>query len=454
MPPPQKDNETEPDHSGIERNQFALAITSPETGPHGQGVQILRMVVDAIQECNLRCTYCHPGEVWLKRNLDVRIIRRIFEAANDYGLLEVVISGGEVTMHPQLDGLLDATHLLQRPTVTVITNATLLNPSTVNAIMRSNVTRIVVSVDGVDNETHGSARGKNLKQVLAGLRAVQDIGREITVVSVAHRGNFRGLTTLSRMLAREGLAGQHHYCAPSYSGTAREYYPRLRLEARDYEELQEQVDITHAELLPLGFFVAFNSFWPVTGRRTLVDAGRTITLQQLVEQQKDSLIHVRPDGEFRLAALSWGRATVGRSGIGNVNSDNPRDLMVSADALFRSDEVCQLPREVEAAHKFQINGPTAGATDVIIDSQEDPFLLAETIPVRRLNNFDLLRNPFRRHQIVALASEIRRSPKSFRTARHTTGIVMVFDRRRAHVTLLFSEEWNMIANLLAGESEM
>jgi hypothetical protein len=27
-------------------------------------LQVLRVVVDAVQHCNLRCTYRHPGEVW------------------------------------------------------------------------------------------------------------------------------------------------------------------------------------------------------------------------------------------------------------------------------------------------------------------------------------------------------------------------------------------------------
>src|SRR6266511_4474074 len=209
-----------------------------ELGPDGAGLQVLRIVIDGVQECNMRCLYCHPGEVWLQKQLDARTIGEVLAAAEEYGCLEVVLSGGEITMHHQLAHVLEATHRARRTTVTLITNATMLTPACIDALTESNVTRICVSLDGVDNNTHGSARGKNLKAVLSGLRAVQATGREITVISVAHQQNFRRLVELSRFLADAGLAGQHHLCAPSYSGTAREHYPDLKLRLVDYFTLQ------------------------------------------------------------------------------------------------------------------------------------------------------------------------------------------------------------------------
>jgi MoaA/NifB/PqqE/SkfB family radical SAM enzyme len=61
-----------------------------------------------------------------------------------------------------------------------------------------------VSVDGVDNTTHRSARGKNFKIVWQGLEAVQSAGKPVTVISVAHQGNYRELLALSELLAFSG----------------------------------------------------------------------------------------------------------------------------------------------------------------------------------------------------------------------------------------------------------
>jgi len=101
--------------------------------------------------------------------------------------------------------------------------------------------------------------------------------------------------------------------------------------------------------------VTFNSFWPATGQRPLhVNNGRTITLQQLSEQAKDSLVNVRPNGEFRINATTWGRETIGNAVIGNVCNDDPQALLSAAERQFRASSVGQLPREAEAVHKFQL----------------------------------------------------------------------------------------------------
>lgn len=433
----------------------ASAAGAVESGPGGAGagLQVLRLVVDAIQECNLRCKYCHPGEVWVRRHLDVEHVRGVVGAAEQHGCLEVVLSGGEITMHPQLAGILDATHLAGRTVVSLITNATLLDDDRIHALRRSNVTRICVSVDGVDDETHNSARGRTRDRVMEGLRRVRETGREITVISVAHKRNFQRLTELSFLLADEGLASQHHMCAPSYSGQARRYFSQLRLEREDYFALQDAIDPVHAELAARGVYVTFNSFWPATGQRSPVtDAGRAITLQQLVEQRKDSLVHVRPDGEFRLAPASWGRETVGGAALGNVCTDDPAALLRQADRRYRSAELRQLPREVEAQHKFQLGqGADTQATDSIIDSDANTDELVCTVPVRRLSELSLLDNPLDDELLRRIARRAVERPTAVRFVRHASGVHLVFDRLASHVTLLRAEEWPRLAALLDAE---
>jgi hypothetical protein len=88
----------------------------------------------------------------------------------------------------------------------------------------------------------------------------------------------------------------------------------------------------------------FNSFWPATGRRSpVLDGGRSITLQQLSEQVKDSLLHVRPDGQVKLTAASWGRETIGDAVVGTVHDTDPADLLATAARVYREGGVGQLP---------------------------------------------------------------------------------------------------------------
>lgn len=413
-----------------------------DAGPQGAGLQVVRAVADTVQHCNLRCLYCHPGQVWRKGQVRVAELTALFAAAEEYGVLELILTGGEITLHPHLDALLEATHLLKRTSTTLITNATKITDVMVEQLARSNITRICVSLDGVGNDTHGSARGKNFHRVMDGLRALQSTGREITVISVAHQGNFHRLTELSYMLAETGLASQHHLCAPSYSGEARQHYDQLKLRYDDYFALQRQVDAAYQDLKPRGFWLGFNSFWPATGRRSRVDGGRTFTLQHLAEQTKDSYIIVRSNGAFRLTTASWGRETVGNAAIGNIYRDEPRNLLLLADHLYRSGKLKQLPREVEALHKFQV-GPGADTvqTNALIGNNDDPETLVAMVPIKPLSEFSLLQNRLDYDELAPAAEAVRSGSTTYRFIRHASGIYLVFNRLRSHVTLLTKEEW-------------
>lgn len=404
---------------------------------------VLRAVLDVVQQCNLRCLYCHPGEVWRRQHLDVARIREVFVAAEQAGLLELVLSGGEIALHPQLAEILEATQLLQRTASTLITNATLVDDDTATTLGRSNLTRICVSIDGIDNETHGSARGKNLRRVLDGLWRIRRTSKPVTVITVVHQRNVARVLELSKWLAETGLADQHHLCAPSYSGEAREHYDVLKLRLEDFFTLQRAVDAIHEQLRQRGLFVTFNSSWPATGCRSpVVDGPRTITLQQLSEQVKDSLVHVRPNGDVRLAAASWGRETVGNAVTGDIHTTSAAELFVIADRIYREGAVGQLPRDVEAAHKFQIGaGANRRATDTLIDADDSPEHLVRLVPIRPLSALALLGNPFDPAALGELTAMARRDPSNIRYVRHATGVYLVFNRRRSHVTLIKPDEW-------------
>lgn len=413
--------------------------------------RVLRLVIDAVNECNLRCRYCHPGEVWRNQQLDAAVVQQALAAAEGAGMLEVVLTGGEMMMHRQLHIVLDSTHLLRRCASTLITNATLVSPDTGRRLAKSNLTRICTSADGVTNDLHGSARGKNLPRVLEGLRVLAGTGKPITVITVVHRGNWERVIELSGYLADRGLAVQHHLCAPSYSGQAREHYPELALREHEFHSVQALVDEHQANLAERGLYLTFNSFWPAIGatpRRT----GCTITLQQLSEQVKDTLCNIRPNGEFRLQATTWVREMVGNAVLGSVHDQPPHHLLRYAESVLAGGSAKQLPREIEARHKFQIGThfetEERQATDMLINLADGDMSDVELVPIRSVDKHWALGNPL---DIRRLAAELKIEPQDRRVLHHPTGIVLIFHRRHSLVTLLRSAEWNAACWELASQ---
>ena len=420
-----------------------------EEGIYKSGVQLVRCVIDTIQNCNLRCKYCHPGSVWIEEHLDIECIKNLFRSAEDYGIPEVVLTGGEITLHPQLDELLESTNIFNNTSVTLITNATTVTEKLLEQLQSANITRFCISLDGPSAEIHNSARGKTFDQVMSGLRQIRELGVEITVISVAHQGNFRFLTELSRMLVEENLASQHHLCAPSYSGTARQYYDKLKLNFEDFYELRNMVNEVYADLHQQGLLITFNSFWPVTGERSKFDEYRSLTLQQLTEQTKDIYTIVRSNGDFRLTHAAWGRETVGNAVIGNLYSDEAKKLFEKAHRIYENGEVLQLPREVEALHKFQVGDRELIALNMVDNTKTEKLITqnnieseVELVPITSLDKSSILDNPIDPNELSAIMSKAKEDIKDFRFIRHTSGVYIIFEKRRSRVTILKPSEWN------------
>lgn len=419
-----------------------------EKGPKGEGIQLIRTVIDCVQHCNLRCEYCHPGLVWVKSTLPANIIKDLFLAAEENGLLEVTLTGGEIMLHPQLTEILNNTHLLDRTVATLITNATLISSDVVKKLADSNLGRICISLDGPDPTSHNTARGATYERAVAGLEMLVETGKPITVISVAHHENYKTLIELSEKLARTSAVTQHHMCAPSYSGEARRNYERLRLREEEYHELQSIIDERFQGFCAQGLYVTFNSYWPATGYRSTVDKGRQLTLVQLTEQLKDCYVIVRSDGDFRLTAAAWGRETVGDAVIGNLHNERADELFHKADLAYRSGAVLQLPRAVEAQHKFWIGtSDTRGElTDRILSAKKISHEMISMIPICPLSSSEILKRPLRENTLVDLSKDISASPKQYRLIKGPSGVHVLFDKVTTHVTLLHENEALSILN--------
>ena len=352
-----------------------MNFQQPPFRPDEHSVQIISVVADVINNCNHACTYCHPMESgkWGGELLSAAQVGDILHASDAAGVLEVLLTGGEITMHPEFERIMDQTQDLQD--AAIVTNATLIGPRMLRAIRDSGVARICVSLDGPNATMHDSRRGRGkFAKAWDGLRNLQETRKPITVISVLDRRTYPRVLELSWMLAEQRLADQHHICAPSYSGAARQTYEQYALAMPDYHQMQALLDRSFHGLLSAGLYVTFNSFWPATGAHGTSERPRTLTLSQARERTKDLYAIVRPNGDVRTTAAAWGRETVGNAVVGNLQRESASALLQRADIAYRSGMIRQLPREVEAGSKFQV-GRYAGTAnaDALVTMRHAPF---------------------------------------------------------------------------------
>lgn len=412
----------------------------------GHGIQNIRTVADVINNCNLACQYCHPNHGWTGEYLPIAQIENLLQAAEEDGIFEVTLTGGEITMHPEFRAILEATHILNKTSITFVTNATRITPNIVKEISNSNVERICVSVDGPDADSHNSRRGKNFDSVMAGLKDLQGAGKPITVISVVHPKNYSRILELSDLLATQGLASEHHMCAPSYSGTAIKLYDQVSLKEPQFDELQNMIDASHDEFQRRGLYTTFNSYWPATGKRGKVQQPRTMTLIQFTEQVKDIYMIVRPNGDVRLTSAAWGRETVGNAVIGNLKDSEASELLRTVDELYRSGRVLQLPREVEAGHKFHVGSFAADyATTNALITDGEAAKQVEMVPIRKISEIDLLHNALDVAELKLIAQRVLLEPQRWRVSHHASGVDLIFDRKTSHLTVVTPQETEVIA---------
>ncbi len=198
-----------------------------------------------------------------------------------------------------------------------------------------------------------------------------------------------------------------------------------------------------------GLFVTFNSFWPATGERAKTNNSRSLTLQQLVEQLKNSYVIIRPNGDMRMTAVSWGRETVGNSVVGNLHKDNAQKLFSIAEEAYSKGCMKQFPREVEALHKFQYGlAANSAHTDYMINAdKKETSYLAQMIPVKALSEIDLLKTELTEVEISQIASNIKKNPLIYRIINFGTDTYILYDRTASYVTILKPAEVDMLSKL-------
>ena len=107
---------------------------------------ILAQIVP-IRRCNLDCAYCNEYD---KTSMPVPLetmLRRIDHLA-DLGTTIITLSGGEPTLHPDLDAIIRRIHN-RGAIATLITNGLLLTPDRIRALNRAGLDYLQISIDNV-----------------------------------------------------------------------------------------------------------------------------------------------------------------------------------------------------------------------------------------------------------------------------------------------------------------
>jgi MoaA/NifB/PqqE/SkfB family radical SAM enzyme len=122
-----------------EARMFANAMASPSH-------PILAQVVP-VRRCNLSCTYCNEFDK-VSEPVPTAVMMRRLDKLHELGTAIVTFSGGEPTLHPDLDALI-ARVRGQGAMCTLITNGYFLTPDRIKRLNAAGLDYLQISIDNV-----------------------------------------------------------------------------------------------------------------------------------------------------------------------------------------------------------------------------------------------------------------------------------------------------------------
>ncbi len=200
----------------------APAPSTPAAAPvftHGEATPLgRRLWIYSNFHCNLSCTYCCAES---SPSADPRLlpVELAVAATAEFAALggtEVIITGGEPFLHPQLGEMVTA--LAELLPVTILTNAMVFDRGrrreTLLGMPRNRVT-LQISLDSAGPGLHDRQRGAGAHaKALAGITQARELGFTVRVAATLEEGSTEGVADLVALLDRLGIAEEHRLIRP------------------------------------------------------------------------------------------------------------------------------------------------------------------------------------------------------------------------------------------------
>lgn len=150
------------------------------------------LVAELTYRCPLRCVYCSNPLDWARHRdaLATEDWLRVFREAEDLGVVQLHLSGGEPLLRRDLESLVEGARALDLYT-NLITGAVPLTRERLAGLARRGLDGVQVSIQDVTAEASDRIAGRRVfDRKLEAMRWVKELGLPLTVNVVLHRDNL------------------------------------------------------------------------------------------------------------------------------------------------------------------------------------------------------------------------------------------------------------------------
>ncbi len=173
---------------------------------HGRVIRDLRISIT--DRCNFRCTYCMSTDCEFAETatlLTPREFVRVARIAETLGIRKIRLTGGEPTLHPQLEQIIAEIRQATTVEIALITNGSRLTRDSLARLQEAGLSRVTMSLDALDEERFATITRSTTtpQRVIAAIEDCISLGfSETKVNAVLIRGVNDGETLALANLAR------------------------------------------------------------------------------------------------------------------------------------------------------------------------------------------------------------------------------------------------------------
>jgi len=172
--------------------------------------------ISLIDQCNLRCNYCMPAEVFgkdyafLKKEslLNFEEIEMLVRVFARLGVSKIRLTGGEPLLRKGIDSLIGKIRSVPGIEDIALTTNGILLPQLAGALVEAGLDRINVSLDALNPEVFQAMTGNRgkVRQVLRGIDAATRAGMRVKVNMVVEYGvNHSEIIPMARYFKKRGI---------------------------------------------------------------------------------------------------------------------------------------------------------------------------------------------------------------------------------------------------------
>ncbi|MDD5772148.1 MAG: radical SAM protein [bacterium] len=163
---------------------FEKIMRFPEKVARGESVTMIDLCYD--YRCNMHCAHCSNLSLAKKKKvLTIESLKDLSRQADEMGLAQFTISGGEPLTFPDIDDVISALNP-EKFHLAMSTNGLLLDKSRAEHLKKIGLDKVKISLDSIDEKIYQQTRGKNegYKKAIEALFIAREAGLQVNIQTV------------------------------------------------------------------------------------------------------------------------------------------------------------------------------------------------------------------------------------------------------------------------------